>query len=135
MSLKDEEKLTALLRSKEAPSESQRARLLDFLKRTYETEDAELRWEKDDSLRGGFRLIAGTDIYDWSREGFLRKFKDYLRELRLGDGELIPLMKEAIEGFVPDTDPEEMGRVISVGDEIAEVSGLENAAYGEVLQF
>ena len=86
MSLKDEEKLTALLRSKEAPSESQRARLLDFLKRTYETEDAELRWEKDDSLRGGFRLIAGTDIYDWSREGFLRKFKDYLRELRLGDG-------------------------------------------------
>ena len=135
MSLKDEEKLTALLRSKEAPSESQRARLLDFLKRTYETEDVELRWEKDDSLRGGFRLIAGTDIYDWSREGFLRKFKDYLRELRLGDGELIPLMKEAIEGFVPDTDPEEMGRVISVGDEIAEVSGLEHAAYGEILQF
>ena len=32
--------------------------------------------------------------------------------------------------------PEEMGEVISVGDEnIATVSGLEHAAYGEILLF
>ena len=135
MSTRTEEKLTALLRCSEAPSDSQRDRLLAFLKERYGDSVTGLDWEKDDTLRGGFRLQVGADIYDWSREGLLRRFKDYLRDRKLGDGELIPLMREVIDDFEPDTDPEELGTVISVGDEIAEVRGLEHAAYGEILQF
>lgn len=135
MSTRTEEKLTALLRCSEAPSDSQRERLLAFLKEHYGDNVTGLDWEKDDTLRGGFRLQVGADIYDWSREGLLRRFKDYLRDRKLGDGELIPLMREVIDDFEPDTDPEELGTVISVGDEIAEVRGLEHAAYGEILQF
>ena len=135
MSTRTEEKLTALLRCSEAPSDSQRDRLLAFLKERYGDNVTGLDWEKDDTLRGGFRLQVGADIYDWSREGLLRRFKDYLRDRKLGDGELIPLMREVIDDFEPDTDPEELGTVISVGDEIAEVRGLEHAAYGEILQF
>ena len=135
MSTRTEEKLTALLRCSEAPSDSQRERLLAFLKERYGDNVTGLDWEKDDTLRGGFRLQVGADIYDWSREGLLRRFKDYLRDRKLGDGELIPLMREVIDDFEPDTDPEELGTVISVGDEIAEVRGLEHAAYGEILQF
>ena len=127
--------LRAVLQSAKAPDESQRERLLSFLKKTYGREDIELVWEKDESLRGGLRLTAGTDIYDWSREGMIRKFKDHLRELRFGDGELIPLMREAIDSFEPDTEPEELGLVSSVGDEIAQISGLPHATYGEILQF
>lgn len=135
MSTRTEEKLTALLRCSEAPSDSQRERLLAFLKERYGDNVTGLDWEKDDTLRGGFRLQVGADIYDWSREGLLRRFKDYLRDHKLGDGELIPLMREVIDDFEPDADPEELGTVISVGDEIAEVRGLEHAAYGEILQF
>ena len=135
MSTRTEEKLTALLHCSEAPSDSQRDRLLAFLKERYGDSVTGLDWEKDDTLRGGFRLQVGADIYDWSREGLLRRFKDYLRDRKLGDGELIPLMREVIDDFEPDPDPEELGTVISVGDEIAEVRGLEHAAYGEILQF
>ena len=31
--------------------------------------------------------------------------------------------------------PEEVGQVLTVGDEIATVSGLEHASYGEILLF
>ena len=103
MSTRTEEKLTALLRCSEAPSDSQRDRLLAFLKERYGDNVTGLDWEKDDTLRGGFRLQVGADIYDWSREGLLRRFKDYLRDRKLGDGELIPLMREVIDDFEPDS--------------------------------
>ena len=48
---------------------------------------------------------------------------------------MIPLMREAVRNWQPDVAPEEVGSVLTVGDEIATVSGLEHAAYGEILQF
>ena len=48
---------------------------------------------------------------------------------------MIPLMREAVRNWQPDAAPEEVGSVLTVGDEIATVSGLEHAAYGEILQF
>ena len=48
---------------------------------------------------------------------------------------IIPLVKEAVENWVPEATPEEVGQVVAVGDEIATVSGLKNASYGEILQF
>ena len=127
--------LKAVLLSKEPPNDRQKERLLRFLMETYKNGDIELVWKQDESLHGGLKLTCGTDVYDWSREGLVRKFKDYLREIHLGEGELIPLMQEAIENFEPDSLPEEIGRVISVGDEIAQVSGLEHVCYGEILRF
>ena len=44
-------------------------------------------------------------------------------------------MREAVRNWQPDAAPEEVGSVLTVGDEIATVSGLEHAAYGEILQF
>ena len=135
MQSRAENVLKAVLHSAKAPDQGQKERFLSFLRKNYGNDDIELIWEKDEGLRGGMKLVVGTDIYDWSREGMIRKFKDHLRELRLGEGELVPLMREAIDSFEPDTDPEELGRVISVGDEIAEIGGLPHAAYGEILQF
>ena len=62
-----DEKLMAILQSAKAPTDTQHSRLLAFLKRTYGRE-AELTWERDDSLEKGFRLKVGSDVYDWSRE-------------------------------------------------------------------
>lgn len=56
-----DEKLTAVLQSATAPTDTQHSRLLAFLKRTYGRE-AELTWEREDSLEKGFRLKVGSDV-------------------------------------------------------------------------
>lgn len=129
-----DEKLTAVLQSAKAPTEKQRSRLLAFLKRTYGRE-AELTWERDDSLEKGFRLKVGSDVYDWSLEGRMRQFQERMQQLEPGQENIVPLMRQAIENWTPAAAAEEVGQVLTVGDEIATVSGLERAEYGEILVF
>ena len=80
-------------------------------------------------------MQVGADIYDWSLEGRLQQFKDRLSKLTHGADSVIPLMQDAIENWTPEAMAEETGVVLTVGDEIAVVSGLEHAAYGEILLF
>ncbi len=129
-----DEKLTAVLQSATAPTEKQHSRLLAFLKRTYGRE-AELTWERDDSLEKGFRLKVGSDVYDWSLEGRMRQFQERMQQLEPGQENIVPLMRQAIENWTPAAAAEEVGQVLTVGDEIATVSGLERAEYGEILVF
>ena len=124
----------AILRSAAAPNEKNRERLLVFLKKTYQ-QDVELEWQEDEHIQDGFLLQVGTDIYDWTIEGRLRQFKERLEKLPNTRDDIIPLMKESVENWTPEVTPEEIGEVISVGDNIATVSGLDHAAYGEILLF
>ena len=124
----------AILRSAAAPNEKNRERLLAFLKKTYQ-QDVELEWQEDEHIQDGFLLQVGTDIYDWTIEGRLRQFKERLEKLPNTRDDIIPLMKESVENWTPEVTPEEIGEVISVGDNIATVSGLDHAAYGEILLF
>ena len=124
----------AVLHSAAAPSEKQKARFLEFLKRQY-GQALSLRWEEDPALENGFRLEVGADLYDWSLEGRLRQFRERLEQLKPAGMSVIPLMREAVRNWQPEVTPEEVGSVLTVGDEIATVSGLERAAYGEILQF
>ena len=77
----------------------------------------------------------GEDIYDWSLEGRLRQFQEKLRDLNPGREGIIPLIRETIETWDPAAAPQETGTVLTVGDEIATVSGLKNVRYGEILLF
>ena len=124
----------AILRSAAAPNEKNRERLLVFLKKTYQ-QDVELEWQEDEHIQDGFLLQVGTDIYDWTIEGRLRQFKERLEKLPNTRDDIIPLMKESVENWTPEVTPEEIGEVISVGDNIATISGLDHAAYGEILLF
>ena len=124
----------AVLRGAAQPTEAERDRLLDFLRRTY-GHDFALEWQQDASLAGGFVLQAGTDVYDWSVEGRLRRFRERMERLDTSSGDVIPLIREAVNDWTPETAPEELGQVLTVGDGIATVSGLEHAAYGEILLF
>ncbi len=49
--------------------------------------------------------------------------------------EISELIKQKIEGFKLDFDKDETGIVISVGDGIAQVYGLENVMYNELIEF
>ena len=125
---------TALLYSAQEPTAAQRKRFADFLARTYPGQTLALEWREDASLAGGFRLEVGSDIYDWSLQGRMQQLRQRIEALDNSDN-VLPLMRQTIEDWAPSTKPEEMGTVLTVGDEIATIAGLEDAVYGEVLVF
>ena len=126
--------LNALLRSAQEPSQEQLKRFTRFLEKKYGRK-VPLRWEQDGSLRSGFRLQVGSDIYDWTLDGRVRQFQDYLRQLQPGAQDLLPLMRQAVEEWNLAATPEEIGEVLTVDSEVATVSGLDHAQYGEILIF
>jgi F-type H+/Na+-transporting ATPase subunit alpha len=65
----------------------------------------------------------------------LDQLKSDLMELTMREGDIIPLMREALKDWEPSKDDEECGEVLTVGDGIATVSGLEDVTYGEILLF
>ena len=127
-------RLTAELRSAREPSEAQLHRFGEFLNRTYQRK-VPLHWEKDESLRSGFRLQVGSDVYDWTLDGRVRQFTDYLRQIQPGEADLLPLMRQAAQDWSLAVVPEEIGQVLTVDSEIATVGGLDHAQYGEILLF
>ena len=130
----DRSRLTAELRSAKEPTQEQQRRFAEFLSKKYKRK-VPLHWEKDEALRSGFRLQVGSDVYDWSLEGRIRQFQDYLRQIQPGQEDLMPLMRQAMDDWTLAVVPEEIGTVLTVDSEIATVSGLEHAQYGEILLF
>ena len=127
-------RLTALLRSADQPTQEQLQRFEQFLSRTYKRK-VPLHWDYDETLQDGFRLQVGSDVYDWTLDGRVRQFQDYLRRLEPGHNDIVPLMRQAVERWEPSPAPEEMGEVLSVDSDIAAVGGLIHAQYGEILVF
>lgn len=125
--------LKAVLYSSEAPDERQEARFKAFLKKKYGEVCFEFIESKE--MKGGFRLEVGSDVYDWSASGRLNQLKEALTKASRSEGNVIPLLKETIHNWTPKAIAQETGSVLAVGDGIATVSGLDNAAYGEILLF
>ena len=126
---------TALLYSAVKPDTSRWEQFLAFLRKKY-GEDIALEWVKDTGISGGFRLEVGSEVYDWTAEGHFRQLqKEWKQIAASAGGDVIPLLKDAVREWTPAAMMEETGTVLSVGDGIATVSGLESAAYGEILLF
>lgn len=128
------ENAKALLYSAAPPDAEQDKRFLAFLKAKYH-EDISLEWVQSDSFPGGFRLEVGSEIYDWSVNGRFQQLKDTLANVPEKNGNVIPLIKETLKDWTPKALPQEVGTVLTVGDGIVIVSGLENVVYGEILIF
>lgn len=106
-----------------------------FLRDKYEAE-VNLEWMEDKKIKGGFRLIAGNDIYDWSTESRLKQLQaEWMNLAKYSDGNVVPLLQENLRNWTPKALAEEIGVVVTVGDGIATVGGLKHAAYGEILIF
>ena len=129
-------KLTAVIWSEKAPDEARRARFIDFIESRY-GERAVLEWRFDGSIKNGFRLEVGPDVYDWTVEGRLAQLKKEIYAAGESEGgfDVVPLMKESIGAWSPRVVADRIGRVVSVGDGIAVVSGLDDAFYGEIVIF
>ena len=124
----------AYLYSAEKPTDAQMEGFVRFLSRKYERE-IEVSWVKSKEFPGGFRLEIGNDVYDWSKEGKFEQLREKLAYLAKHSDDVIPLMKETVHNWTPEAIAREVGTVLTVGDGIATVEGLENATYGEILIF
>jgi F-type H+-transporting ATPase subunit alpha len=58
-----------------------------------------------------------------------------MAELTINTGDIAAALKKNLEGFSPSVEQTQVGRVIEVGDGIARVSGLPDAAVNEMLEF
>ena len=132
----------AYLYSAEEPSQEQLERLRAFLEKKYQ-KTVGVVWRKDASVHDGFRIEVGTSvyrwqldqIYDWSAAGKSRQLKEQVSQAVRGHGDVMPLVRQAIQDFAPAPRADEVGTVLTVGDGIATVSGLAGAEYGEILLF
>ena len=129
-----DEKKTAALYSSEQPAASDLKRLADFLLEKYH-EPISIGWKKDPDVTCGFRLVVGSDVYDWNKQGRLRQLQDALLSLAGDGGDIIPLIKDTLTNWTPTVMINEIGTVTTVGDGIATVSGLDDVTYGEILLF
>ena len=58
-----------------------------------------------------------------------------MAELTINTADITAAIKKNLDGFTPDLELTQVGRVIEVGDGIARVSGLPDAAVNELLEF
>ena len=58
-----------------------------------------------------------------------------MAELTINTGDITAAIRKNLEGFSPETSLTQVGRVVEVGDGIARVSGLPDAAVNELLEF
>ena len=134
--------VAAFVYSRETPTDEQLKKVQDFLEKKYNAAVAVIP-KQDDSVRDGFRIEIGTStykwnldrIFDWSAEGRAKQLKQSISEAIRGKQDVLPMIRQAIEDFEPVPKDEEVGTVLTVGDGIATISGLEDAEYGEILLF
>lgn len=117
------------------PDEKQKEGILDFLEKKSGVRPS-LEIINDDSVVSGFILRYNGLEYDWSAEGRARQLRADIENVSAHKKKnIIRLLKETVENFNLYVKGEEIGKVVAVGDGVATVSGLEHAAYGEILMF
>ncbi len=127
-----ESAVEATVRSAVAPTPRQMECLTAFVQKKY-GESATLTWIEDAGLPCGFILTAGEDTYDWSVEGHMRQLREEFYNLPHTNENIVPILHEIVTSSIPNVTGEEIGRVKSVGDGIATVTGLDNVAYSEIV--
>lgn len=95
--------------------------------------------EEDTSIGGGFILEAGNEVYDWSTKGRLQQFQERFSnagvQTAASTENIISILRAEIENFELEAQDKEIGTVIWVGDGIANIDGIDHAAYGEIIVF
>lgn len=129
-------RLTATLLCVTPPDEHQEQGIRAFLQKKY-GEDVALTIQQDASLKSGFQLHVGSEVYDWSAKGRMEQFRQQVEQVVAKNTrkDIIPLLRSSIDEFRLLAKSSEVGTVKSIGDGIAVVEGLEHAAYGEILMF
>lgn len=127
-------KVQAIIRSKEKPRADQEEKLKSFFKNE-KSLDLDLRWSKDESISDGFVLTIGSKTYKWTKASRLEDLARSIENIDTDSSNYLSLLTDKLKEFRPRTKGEEIGRVLSIGDGIAKLTGLESASYGEIVVF
>lgn len=115
------------------PTAEEKIKLAEFF-RTKLDRPVDIVWVKDESVKKGFVLKILNEVYDNTPEGLLRSLKTAIDETDKS-GDYISLVKETVGKWKPRALPEEIGKVCSVADGVAEIEGLSGVKYGDILVF
>ncbi|MDD7401805.1 MAG: F0F1 ATP synthase subunit alpha [Eubacteriales bacterium] len=119
------------------PYPDQVERLEAFLTQRYGKE-IRILVQQDASLDQGFILRYGPDIFDWTSDHLQRQFQMALDQEGAGAADGLAYLakaKDLLVNWQPQVKAEELGQVITVGDGIAQIQGLEHVAYHEIVTF
>lgn len=122
------------------PSEEQLDGLKAFVCKETGAADAKIELVKDPSIIGGFIIQVGNKQYDRSLKAKLSSIKEEVtKQARKSNDvnaeDVIAVLKKDIKDYKFATEGEEIGSVITVGDGIATIHGLDHAMYGEIVVF
>lgn len=118
-------------------SQSEKDQIRDILEKKAQ-KPVNITYRIDEDILAGFYVIMRGQIFDASLRGRLNDLKRQLgggENLVSEQGKLSTVLKEQIKSFSQTSEFEEVGTVITVGDGIARIFGLENAKNGELVQF
>ena len=122
------------------PDEEQLKGFKEFVCKKTNCQSCELEIVIDESIIGGFIIEIGGEQYDRSLKSRLSELKESVTSDTYNNGsasaeEIISIIKDDVKDFEFDTSAQEIGTVISVGDGIATISGLDRVMYGEIIIF
>ena len=128
------------LRYVTAPDAAQLKGIQAFVQKQYkDSGEISFEMEADASIGGGFILEAGNEVYDWSTKGRLQQFQEKLSgagaQTAASTENIISILRAEIENFELEAQDREIGTVSWVGDGIANIDGIDHAAYGEIIVF
>ncbi len=132
----------AILRYVEKPTQEQLEGIRAFLRKETNAENCEIVLKKDESLKSGFVLKIGTKEYDWSEGGRLEQLKENMirslfkvSRMSFSEEGIISILRSTVSDFELEAKDQEIGMITWVGDGIANVDGIDHAAYGEIVMF
>ncbi len=120
------------------PSDEQLEKIKKFVCEKADVATAEVEIVKDESLIGGFIIKIGNLMYDRSLKNKLAKIKEVVLEnarKATKTENIISVLKTKVDDYKFEVSSEEVGSVISVGDSIARIHGLDSVMYGEIVIF
>jgi F-type H+-transporting ATPase subunit alpha len=132
------------LRYVTAPDEAQLEGIKKFVRKQFGIDDSDsdnvtFELVEDKSLGGGFIIEADNEVFDWSTNGRMQQFKEKLAnvgsENSVSTDNIISILRSEIENFDLEAKDKEIGTVNYVGDGIANIDGIDHAAYGEIVLF
>ena len=120
------------------PNEEQLKGLKEFVCKKTGAQSCELEVVFDESIIGGFIIQIGNEQYDRSLKRKISEIKESVSSETKNNtdaDDIISVIREDVKNFEFNTSSEEIGTVISVGDSIATISGLDSVMYGEIIIF
>ena len=121
--------------------EQERARIAEALARRSVKRRVRIKVDVDEKILGGFVARIGSEVFDASVRRAVERFAEANEGKRgsltmeIKADEITEILKQQLAGYEKAIDVAEVGTVLSVGDGIARVYGLDKAMAGELLDF